>query len=112
MGYLLGAQTVRYPSPMPDDDVLSRYVEAGLALLAIAQAKAETALKDVSSSGEAAVGQAQKAAEWLTERGRKGTEELLELLRREIRGQVEALGLATKEDISRLEARLAPVEKD
>lgn len=92
---------------MPDEDPIPRYIAAGLALLALTQQKAEAVLKDVSTSGETAVVRAQKAAEWLAERGRKGTDELLEVVRREIRDQIRALNLATKDDIARLEARLA-----
>ena len=61
------------------------------------------------SDGEVARGQASKAVEWLVERGRSGTEELAEMVRREIREQVNALGLATKDDVARLEAQLEEV---
>lgn len=109
MPYRVGHRSVRYPRGVPDaapEDPLARYVEAGLALLAVTQAKAESLLKDVSSSGETALAQTHRAADWLTDRGRRATDELLEVVRREIRDQVAALGLATKDDISRLEARL------
>lgn len=92
--------------PQVPEDPLARYVEAGLALLALTQSKAESLLKDVSVSGEVALTQAQKAAGWLSERGRRGTEDLLDLVRREIRDQVRALGLVTKDDLDRFESRM------
>ena len=44
--------------------------------------------------------------DWLRERGRQGTDELLETIRSEIRCQVKALGLATRDDVARLEAKI------
>ena len=91
---------------MAGDDLFKRYLEIGASALGMSRERAESIVKDLVASGEVARGQAVKAADWLVERGRAGTEELAELVRREVRQQVEALGLATKEDIARLEARL------
>ena len=98
---------------MPDkDDVFKRYLEAGLSFFEMTQQRAEAVLKDLAASGQAesAKGQAQKAVDWVKERSRQGTDELKELVRNEIRSQVDALGLATKDDLARLEARVAAVE--
>ncbi len=92
------------------DDVFKRYLEAGLSFFEMTQQRAEAALKDLSGSGESAKGQAQKAVDWVKERSRQGTDELRELVRNEIRSQMDGLGLATKDDLARLEARLAAVE--
>jgi len=92
------------------DDVFKRYLEAGLSFFEMTQQRAEAALKDLAGSGESAKGQAQKAVEWVKERSRQGSDELRDLVRAEIRSQVDALGLATKDDVARLEARLAAVE--
>lgn len=94
------------------DDVFKRYLEAGLSFFEMTQQRAEAALKDLAGSGpgESAKGQAQKAVDWVKERGRQGSDELRDLVRNEIRSQVEALGLATSDDVARLEARLAALE--
>lgn len=92
---------------MPGDDLFKRYLEIGASVLGMSRERAETIVKDLVASGEVARGQASKAADWLVERGRAGTEELAELVRREVRQQVASLGLATKEDLEALEARLA-----
>jgi polyhydroxyalkanoate synthesis regulator phasin len=91
---------------MPEDDPFRRYLQAGMAWFSVTQQKAEGILKDLADSGETAVGQAQKAFERIVERGRQGSEELREMVRSEIREQVAALGLATKDDIARLEAKI------
>lgn len=92
---------------MPGDDLFKRYLEIGASVVGMSRERAESIVKDLVASGEVARGQAAKAADWLVERSRSGTEELAELVRREIREQVAALGLATKDDIARLEAKLA-----
>jgi polyhydroxyalkanoate synthesis regulator phasin len=94
---------------MPGDDLFKRYLEIGASVLGMSRERAESIVKDLVASGEVARGQATKAADWLVERGRSGTEELRETIRKEIRQQVAALGLATKDDLARIEARLEEV---
>ena len=92
---------------MAGDELFKRYLEIGQSVLGMTRERAESIVRDLVASGEVAKGQATKAADWLVERGRAGTEELAEIVRREIREQVTALGLATKEDMARLEAEIA-----
>ena len=94
---------------MPGDDLFKRYLEIGASVLGMSRERAESIVKDLVASGEVAKGQAGKAADWLVERGRSGREEITELVRREIRQQVTALGLATRDDIARLEAQIEQV---
>ncbi len=91
---------------MAGDDLFKRYLEIGASVLGMTRERAESIVRDLVASGEVAKGQATKAADWLVERGRTGSEEAAELVRREIRQQVTALGLATKDDIARLEAQI------
>ncbi len=94
---------------MPGDELFKRYLEIGASVVGMTRERAESIVKDLVASGEVAKSQATKAADWLVERGRAGTEELAEIVRREIREQVTALGLATKDDVARLEAEIAEV---
>ena len=71
--------------------------------------RAEALVKDLVKAGDVQKGKAQKAIDDLLERSRKGGEELRQLIRREISEQVGALGLATRDDIARLEARLEEI---
>ncbi len=96
---------------MPDDEGFRRYLQTGMAWFSVTQQKAEGILRDLADSGETAMGQAQKAFERIVERGRQGSEELRKLVRTEIRDQVAALGLATRDDIARLEAKLDAVPR-
>ena len=91
---------------MAGDELFKRYLEIGSSVLSMSRERAEGIVRDLVASGEVAKSQAAKATDWLVERGRAGTEELTEMVRREIRQQVAALGLATKDDLARLEARI------
>lgn len=91
---------------MPDDDVFKRYLEMWASMVGMSRERAEAVVRDLVASGEVARKEATKAADWLVERGRAGTEELNELIRRQIREQVAALGLATKDDVARLQAQV------
>lgn len=91
---------------MAGDDLFKRYLEIGASVLGMSRERAESIVRDLVASGEVAKGQATKAADWLVERGRAGSEEIAELVRREIRQQIAALGVATKDDIDRLQAQI------
>jgi len=95
---------------MPAEDFFKRYVEAGASLLGMSRERAEGIVGDFVASGEVAKEQANKAADWLVERGRTGAEELAEVVRRALRQQVSAMGLATQADMARLEARVDAAE--
>jgi polyhydroxyalkanoate synthesis regulator phasin len=49
---------------------------------------------------------AQKVVDDLVDRSRKNTEDLLALVRAELKSQVSTLGIATQDDIKRLDSRI------
>src|SRR3954467_6932354 len=91
---------------MPQNDMLKRYLDAGIAFTQMTRARAEAIVKDLVKAGEVQRGQTQERVDELVDRSRKNTEQLLEMVRSEVRLQFAAMGLATKDDIQRLEARL------
>src|SRR5688572_29620465 len=91
---------------MAERDLLRRYLDAGVAFTQITQQRAEAIVRDLVKAGEVQTEQAQAAAQELVDRSRKNTERLVELVRKEIRQQVSNLGLATKDDLARLERRI------
>ena len=72
--------------------------------------RAESIARDLISSGDLSGSQAGQAVKELMERSRQNRREILNLVRSEIRGQIEALGVASKRDIERLERRVARLE--
>ena len=92
---------------MAQTDLLKRYLDAGMAFTAMTQARAEAIVKDFVKAGEVQAEQARETANELLERSRQNSEKLAESIRKEIKQQVSNLGLATKDDIARLERKIA-----
>jgi polyhydroxyalkanoate synthesis regulator phasin len=91
---------------MPRDDRFRRVQEAGADFLETARARAEEFLRELSRAGEDTSGRAQGALDEIIGESRKGTEHLVNSIRKEISTQLGMLGLATKEDLAALERRL------
>jgi polyhydroxyalkanoate synthesis regulator phasin len=96
---------------MAQNDLLRRYLDAGMAFTAITRSRAEAIVKDLVKAGELQAEQTQKAVDDVVERSRKNTERLLETVRKEVRSQIANLGLATQADIARLEKKIAALSK-
>jgi polyhydroxyalkanoate synthesis regulator phasin len=92
---------------MPENDTLKRYLDAGMAFTQLTRARAEEIVKDLVKRGELRREQVQEQVDDLLDRSRQNTEALVGLVRKEIADQLGNLGLATKEDIKRLEAKIA-----
>src|SRR5690349_5869158 len=94
---------------MAQNDVLKRYIDAGLAFTALTQARAEELVKDLVRIGEVQADQARDAVNDLLERSRKNSEKLIDTVRTEVRQQITSLGIATQADLDRIEQRIASV---
>jgi len=96
---------------MATNDRWQRYLETGRAWTELTRAQAESIVKDLVRAGEVQQERAKKAVDDLLERSRKNTEELSKMIRKEIKQQVSALGIATKDDLARLERKLSGPKK-
>lgn len=67
---------------------------------------AEAFVKELVKQGDLQKKKAQKAVDDLMERSRQATDELRQIIGREIGEQLKATGVATKDDIGRLEKRI------
>ena len=92
---------------MAQNDLLKRYIDAGLAFTSLTQSRAEALVKDLVKAGELQADQARDTVADLLERSRKNSEKLLETVRTEVRQQITSLGIATQEDLDRIEERIA-----
>lgn len=70
------------------------------------RAQAQRVVRQLVKEGQLAEGRARSYVDELLTRSRKRTEELRKLVRREIQSQLSALGLATKDDLAKLEGKL------
>jgi len=98
-----------YLSPMADNDLLKRLLDAGMTFTAMTQARAEDLIRDLVRAGEVQAEQAQSVIDELVDRSRRNSERLIDAVRTEIRQQMASLGLATKGDVERLERTIADV---
>ena len=92
---------------MARDERFKKYQDAGADFLETARVRAEEFLRELSKAGESTQRQGRGALDDLLEGSRKGTEQMIESIRSEIRSQLSLLGLATKEDLAALERRLS-----
>ena len=91
---------------MAEADPLRKYVEAGIAFTQLTKAKAEAMVRELVKAGDVQREQAQDRVDELLDRHRRNTDGLVALVRREMAQQLSSMGLATKDDVARLEARL------
>ena len=96
---------------MATDNAWKRYLDTGAAFVQLTRDRAEAIVKDLVKAGEVRQERASKAVEELMVRSRKNTEELQKLVRSAVQEQLGSLGLATKADIARLEAKINAARK-
>ncbi len=107
---------------MPSTDILTgaidagrgatqRTIDAGRDATQRTQDRVESIFRELLQTNLDQVEQAQRVLEDFIERSRKASERLVEVIDAEVRGQVEALSLATRADVRRLEDRIAELEK-
>ena len=91
---------------MAKTDLFKRTLEAGTSFLDMSRERAETVVKEWVEAGDLRKGRAQQAIDDVLARSRKATDDLRDLIRREIREQLGGMGVATADDIARLEAKI------
>jgi len=92
---------------MATNDRWQQYLDTGRAWTEMTRAQAEAVVRDLVKAGDLQQKRAKKAVDELLERSRKNAEDLRKLVRHEIQGQISALGIATQEDLARLERKLS-----
>lgn len=88
-----------------------QYLEAGMQAGEMTRSQAQRVVHQLVKEGQLAEERARSYVDELIDRSRKRTEELRKLVRREIQSQLSALGLATKDDLAKLERKLARASK-
>jgi len=96
---------------MAQNPLIKRLLDAGVQFTEMTQSRAEAIVKDLVKTGEVQSEQAQKFVDDLVARSRKNTDKFLEAVRQEVQTQVANLGLATQDDIARIEKKLAAFGK-
>jgi polyhydroxyalkanoate synthesis regulator phasin len=94
---------------MPQPPDWNKYLDAGVEFVAMTRTQARKRAKELVNQGQLAQEQVQGFVDDLVDESRKRTDVLLEVVRKEIQRQVKTLGIATKEDLARLETKIAKV---
>jgi polyhydroxyalkanoate synthesis regulator phasin len=96
---------------MPQSDIWKRYLDAGMEFSQMTRARAESIVKELIRAGEVQREQRQQRIEELLDRSRKNTEDLVSAVRKELSQQLSSLGVATKADLKKLEAKVDALAK-
>jgi polyhydroxyalkanoate synthesis regulator phasin len=91
-------------------DALRRYVDAMVGATEVSRERAERIIGDLARRGETRTRDIQKAARELAERSARNQRDLVRLVQKEIKRQVDALGLATRDDVGKLQERVESLE--
>jgi polyhydroxyalkanoate synthesis regulator phasin len=92
---------------MPQSPDWNKYLDAGAEFVAMTRAQARKRAKELVGTGQLAQEQVQTFVDDLVDESKRRTDVMMDVLRKEIQRQVKTLGIATKEDLARLETRLA-----
>ena len=76
-----------------DREGFKKYVEAAAVLGRVTRARAEEIVRELVDAGEVQRGQAQEWVDDVVERSRKASEDLVHLVRKEVRQQLAAMGV-------------------
>jgi polyhydroxyalkanoate synthesis regulator phasin len=95
----------------PDWTDWRQALDAGMQFTALTRAEAQRRAQQLVREGQLAQERVQSFVDDLVRTSRDRADALVEVVRREIQRQVEALGIATKSDLDRLESRVRKAEK-
>ena len=91
---------------MPQTPDLTKYLDAGAEFVALSRKQARARAQELVQQGQLAQNQVQGFVDGLVEGSRRRTDLLMDGVRQEIQRQVQAVGIATKDDLVKLEAKL------
>ena len=96
---------------MPQTPDFSKYLDAGTDFVALTRTQARAQARELVSQGQLAQNQVQGFVDGLVEESRRRTDFFMDIVRQEIQRQVQSVGIATKDDLVKLEAKLAKQTK-
>jgi polyhydroxyalkanoate synthesis regulator phasin len=92
---------------MPQTPDWNKYLDAGVEFVAMTRAQARKRAKELVGTGQLAQEQVQQFVDDLVDESRRRTDVLMDVVRKEIQRQVKTLGIATKDDLARLETKMS-----
>ncbi len=92
-------------------DAFSRYVEAATGLTKVTKATAEGIVRNLVEQGQLAASNPQELVEGLLERSQENRETLANIVRSETERAVRRMGLATRNDVERLQRQVGDLRR-
>ena len=92
---------------MPQRPDWNKFLDAGAEFVALTRSQARARAKDLVAQGQLAQGQVQGFVDDLVDESRRRSDLMMDVVRQEIQRQVTTLGIATQDDLARLEAKFA-----
>jgi polyhydroxyalkanoate synthesis regulator phasin len=85
---------------MATNDGFRKYIEAGAVLGRVTRARAEELVQELVNAGELQRGQAGQWVDDLIDMGKKASEHLVDVVRREVKHQLASLGINSLDDLA------------
>ena len=92
---------------MPQGPDLTKVIEAGMNFTELRRSQARQIVSELVAQGQLARDQATSTVDEMLELSRRRREDLRSFVQSEIQRQVRALGIATRDDLDRLERKIA-----
>lgn len=96
---------------MPQGPDWKRFLEAGMQFTEMRRSQAQQLARDLAEQGQLARDQVAGAVDEIVAMSRRRSEELGDVVRKEVQRQLGALGLATKADLAKLERKINATAK-
>ncbi len=96
---------------MPQTPDFTKLISAGAEFVALTRAQARDRAAELVGQGQLAQSQVQAFVDDLVDESRRRTDSMMDVVRNEIGRQVKTLGIATKDDLAKLEAKLTAAAK-
>src|SRR5882762_5138463 len=91
---------------MPQNELLKRYLEAGMQFSQMTRERAEAIVRDLVKGGEVQAEQTQTMVTEVLERSRKNTERFVDQVQAEVRKQLSVAEYVTKDVVNRLQSQI------
>lgn len=91
---------------------MQKYVEAATGLTQLTKSNAERIAKQLVKQGEVASNQVSDFASDLVDKSRKNREMLTTMINTEIQRAVKSMGLATRDEVTRLQKQVADLKRE
>ncbi len=91
-------------------ELLRKYVDSLAGVTEMPRDRAEQLVRDLQKRGETRIQDVQRAVQDVMKRSSRNRQELLRLVRKEIKSQLSSVGVATRDDLERLARRVDAIE--